>query len=386
VDRYEALLSKIYDCAANPDLWTETLSGIRDEFGCAYCSLITGDNTVISANATIGGLPPGVIVKTSPWDMGWLLGLGGFVNEIPHVQKLYQGEIDTAWIQLQQISEEEFVKTRFFKEWVQPQGLRDAMNVSCFKRNSINGTFTLVKASGSPDFNDDQARLAEALSPHIRRALAINDVVDKGRLAQSLLKSTLDQLACAVVILGRGRNLTFANAQGEAFLSAGEFIRVQMNTLNPMNRALGGVALCDAIDRATAGDIGIGIRGIGVPLVSQSGERLAAYVLPLAGSDLRADLGRGNVAVFIARRSEQQPMLIEIMRTLFDMTLAEARVTAQLADGQSPAGIAEALGISVNTVRSHLGKAYAKSQTNDQTALVSLVKSLSLPLSMNAGP
>jgi DNA-binding CsgD family transcriptional regulator len=386
VDRYDALLTKVYDCAADPDLWTETLSTIRDEFGCAYCSLITGDNTVIGANAQIGGMPPGVVVKTSPWDMNWLLRLGSFVNEIPHVQKLYQGEIDTAWIQLQQITEEEFVKTRFFKEWVQPQGLRDAMNVSCFKRNSINGTFTFVKANGSPDFNDQQARMAEALSPHVRRALAINDVVDKGRLAQSLLKSTLDQLACAVVILGTGRNIAFANAQGEAFLSAGEFIRIQMNTLNPINRAPGGLALCDAIDRAATGDVGIGIRGIGVPLISTTGERLAAYVLPLDGAGMRADLGRGNVAVFIARRSEQQPMLIEIMRTLFDMTLAEARVTAQLAEGQSPAGIAEALGISVNTVRSHLGKSYAKSQTNDQTSLVSLVKSLSLPLTLNAGP
>jgi DNA-binding CsgD family transcriptional regulator len=386
VDRYDLLLTKIYDCAANPELWTETLSTIRDEFGCAYCSLITGDNTVIAANADVGGMPPGVVVKTSPWDMNWLLGLGSFMKEIPNVQTLYQDEIDTAWIQLQQISEEEFVKTRFYKEWVQPQGLRDAMNVSCFKRNSINGTFTLVKANGSSDFNDQQARFAEALSPHIRRALAINDVVDKGRLAQSLLKSTLDQLACAVVILGPGRTLTFANAQGEAFLSAGDFIRTQMNIVSPNNNEPGGLALCDAIDRATAGDVGIGIRGIGVPLVAQSGERLAAYVLPLAGSDLRADLGRGNVAVFIARRSEQQPMLIEIMRTLFDMTLAEARVTAHLAQGQSPTDIAEALGITVNTVRSHLGKAYAKSQTNDQTSLVSLVKSLSLPLALNAGP
>jgi DNA-binding CsgD family transcriptional regulator len=386
VDRYEALLTKIYDCAANPELWEDTLAAIRDELGAAYCSLVTADNSIVSANALMGEVPQGVLVKTSPWDMEWFFKLANFVGEIPNVETLYQGEIDTAWIQLRTMSEADFEKTRFFREWVQPQGLRDAMNVSYFKRASINGTLTVVRAKGTPDFTDENARLAEALSPHVRRALAINDIVDKGRLAQSLLKSTLDQLACAVVILGPGRSLTFANAQGDAFLSAGEFIRIQMNILNPVNLDSGGLSLCDAIDRAATGDIGIGIRGIGVPLISKSGERLAAYVLPLAGSGLRADLGRGNVAMFIARRSEQQPMLIEIMRTLFDMTLAEARVTAHLAQGQSPTDIAQALGITVNTVRSHLGKAYAKSQTNDQTSLVSLVKSLSLPLALNAGP
>jgi DNA-binding CsgD family transcriptional regulator len=386
VDRYDALLTKIYDCAANPELWENTLCAIRDEFDCAYASLFFADHSTVLPNSLLDTPSTMMIVKTSPWDMSWFAKMSVMASEIPNVQSLLNLDIDTAWIQFRHATPEEIYASRFYKEWAEPQGLHDAMNLFFMKRASISGSITLARGKRATEFTDEQARLAEALSPHIRRALAINDIVDKGRLAQSLLKSTLDQLACAVVILGPGRSLTFANAQGEAFLSKGEFIRTQMNVLNPVNLEPGGLALCDAIDRATTGDVGIGIRGIGVPLVAQSGERLAAYVLPLAGSDMRADLGRGNVAVFIARRSEQQPMLIEIMRTLFDMTLAEARVAAHLAQGQSPAGIAEALGITVNTVRTHLGKAYAKSQTNDQTSLVSLVKSLSLPLALNAGP
>jgi DNA-binding CsgD family transcriptional regulator len=386
VDRYNLLLTKIYDCAANPELWEDTLCTIRDEFGCAYASLFIADHSTVHPNSLLSAPSTMMLVKTSPWDMSWFAKMNSIANEIPNVQSLLDLDIDTAWIQFRHASPDEVFASKFYKEWAEPQGLIDAMNLSFMKRASISGSITMARANGTNDFTDEQAQLAEALSPHIRRALAINDIVDKGRLAQSLLKSTLDQLACAVVILGPGRSLTFANSQGEAFLSAGEFIRTQMNILNPINLEPGGLALCDAIDRAATGDIGIGIRGIGVPLIAQSGERLAAYVLPLAGSGLRAELGRGNVAVFIARRNEQQPMLIEIMRTLFDMTLAEARVAAHLAQGQSPSGIAEALGVSVHTVRTHLGKAYAKSQTNDQTSLVSLVKSLSLPLALNAGP
>jgi DNA-binding CsgD family transcriptional regulator len=139
-------------------------------------------------------------------------------------------------------------------------------------------------------------------------------------------------------------------------------------------------ALDDAIDRALKGDVAIGISGIGVPLIDDSGERLAAYVLPIAGKDVRGAIGQGHCAVFIARRGEQQPMAIEILRTMFDLTAAEARIATLIAKGDGPQAIAESLGITVNTVRSHLQHAYAKTGTPDQTGLGGLVNGLMPPV------
>jgi DNA-binding CsgD family transcriptional regulator len=135
------------------------------------------------------------------------------------------------------------------------------------------------------------------------------------------------------------------------------------------------------LDRAAKGDNAIGISGIGVPLIGNDGDRAAAYVLPIAGKDLRGDLGQGHCAVFVARRGEQQPMAIEILRTLFDLTVAEARIASLIAKGDGPQAIAEALGVSVNTVRSHLQSAYAKTSAPDQTALGALVNGLMPPVS-----
>jgi DNA-binding CsgD family transcriptional regulator len=68
------------------------------------------------------------------------------------------------------------------------------------------------------------------------------------------------------------------------------------------------------------------------------------------------------------------------LRTLFDLTVMEARVALLLAQGQGPLAIAEGLKISVNTVRSHLKHAYAKTNTPDQTSLGALVHAVLPPV------
>jgi DNA-binding CsgD family transcriptional regulator len=163
-------------------------------------------------------------------------------------------------------------------------------------------------------------------------------------------------------------------------LSDGNYL-IQSNGMLQARRVAGDVsALDDAIDRASKGDAAIGITGIGVPLIGQNGDRAAAYVLPIAGKDLRGDLGQGHCAVFVARRGEQQPMAIEILRTLFDLTASEARIATLIAKGDGPQVIAESLGISVNTVRTHLQNTFAKTRAPDQTALSGLVNGLLPPV------
>ena len=82
----------------------------------------------------------------------------------------------------------------------------------------------------------------------------------------------------------------------------------------------------------------------------------------------------------MSKRSEQQPMAIEILRTIFDLTPAEARVSTLIAKGDDPATISEALNISVNTVRTHLAHVFQKTGARDQLALSTMVNQLLPPI------
>ena len=135
-----------------------------------------------------------------------------------------------------------------------------------------------------------------------------------------------------------------------------------------------------AIARAAQGAGSLGISGIGVPLVGREGDRVSAYVLPLDGNDLRGEMSRGHAAIFIAQRQEQQPMAVEILRTIFGLTPSEAKVAYAMALGEAPGAVAAAQGTTVNAVRFHLKNAYAKVGVNDKTALAARVMSLIPPI------
>jgi DNA-binding CsgD family transcriptional regulator len=371
----ELLVSAIYDCAANPELWPDALALIRDSVGGAYALVGFIDMTETSL-----GQPPFVKRHNSAWDEEWLVKLERAVLTIPGGGGLQNTEVDETWTQLNVTPEAEFRTSEFYRSLIEPKNLRDTINTPYVRRPTMLGMLSIPSYKSRPPYGEAEAKFAQNLTPHIRRAMMINDIVDKGNMATMLYRQALDRLSIAVFVVGLGRRLIFTNASGDSLLREDNLLGLNNRTLQA--KAHGNVesALNDAIDRALKGDVAIGIAGIGVPLIGADGARAAAYVLPMAGKDLRGDMGPGHCTVFVARRGEQQPMLIEVLRTLYDLTVSEARVATLIAKGDGPQTIALTLGVSINTVRSHLQHAYAKTGSPDQTALGSLVNGLMPPV------
>ena len=70
---------------------------------------------------------------------------------------------------------------------------------------------------------------------------------------------------------------------------------------------------------------------------------------------------------------------MELVRSLFDLTPAEARVARSLSAGETLDDIAETGGVSRNTVRTQLRGVMEKTGCTRQAELVSLLANLSLP-------
>jgi DNA-binding CsgD family transcriptional regulator len=372
---YDKLVGSIYDCAANPELWPDTLGQVRDSVGGAYALAAFVDMTELAL-----GRPTNFKRINSTWDEDWLRKLEVLSDKLPNGGGVAGAEIDRSWTQLTRATEAEFQTTEFYNVWAKPQGLRDVVNTPYLLRSSMIGMLSVPCFATREPYNSSECELIERITPHVLRAMLINDMTDKGKLALALYRQVLDQLSVAVFVVGLGRRIVFTNASGDAMLSEGNHVRSVSGTLNAQRIIGAPSALDDAIDRAAAGDTAIGISGIGVPLVGANGERSAAYVLPIAGKDIRGDMGKGHCAVFISQRGEQQPMAIEILRTVFDLSPAEARISTLIAKGEGPAIIAESLGITINTVRSHLSRAFSKTGVSDQAALGALVNKVMPPI------
>ncbi len=370
---YEKIIGAIYDSAANPELWPDALSLIRDSVQGAYALVGFIDTSALETDNVV------FIRRNSVWDEEWLKRLEGFLNQMSEHGGM-SGELDQGWSQLHSIDEAKFQQSEFYRHWVRPQGLRDTINTPYLKRNTIVGMLSVPCLDTRGPYEQSEIDFITRIAPHVRRAMMISDVADKGRMAQQLYRSVLDQLSAAVFVVGASGRLAFTNASGDEILSQGELLQLRGGILCATTAGPAALSLGEAIGRAVRGDVAIGISGIGIPLFGTSGARAAAYVLPIAGKDIRGAIGPGHCMVFVAGRGEQQPIVMEVLRTLFDLTAMEARVAMLIAAGDGPAAISEGLGNSVSTVRTHLKSCYAKTGAGDQTALGSLVNGLAPPI------
>jgi DNA-binding CsgD family transcriptional regulator len=130
--------------------------------------------------------------------------------------------------------------------------------------------------------------------------------------------------------------------------------------------------------RAASNDLALGRRGVGVPLSAQL-EAAYAYILPLLGVGTRRVSNQPLVAIFLSTRKGRALPEDAILMTLFDLTPAEARIMSRIADGQNAITLKDELGISTNTIKTHLARIFAKTGCGRQADVVKLMSELSLP-------
>ena len=82
---------------------------------------------------------------------------------------------------------------------------------------------------------------------------------------------------------------------------------------------------------------------------------------------------RAVAALFLTDPDQELCLPAPTIARLFGLTLAESRLTALLADGNSLEQAAEALGISRHTARNQLKSIFQKTETHRQGELVRLV-------------
>lgn len=93
----------------------------------------------------------------------------------------------------------------------------------------------------------------------------------------------------------------------------------------------------------------------------------------ICGPDQIASVGFGDgVVTFIARPTAAAP--VNIAAAVFSLTPTEQRVVSLLAAGNSARQIANALGMSLHTVHSHLKNIFAKTDTSSQNEVIAIVR------------
>ncbi|RRH88816.1 helix-turn-helix transcriptional regulator [Mesorhizobium tamadayense] len=366
-----SIIGDIYDCVLNPEGWAGVMTRITTAIDAAYTTIAlasTADNH-------------GRFAAQSPWDpmqMRMLQEDYDF-DSIPGLKAAIVGDIDTPVATLSHMSEAELQQTAFFQNWAKPQGLREACITKFVHTPDRIGLMGCTTRADRAIISVEDQRFLALLSPHLRRASLIGDLLDQARVTANLYRQSLDHLAAAVVLTGANGAILHANAAAEQMFSAQGPILSRNGQLQAQN-PVAARALLEAIASAAGADASLGSRGIGLPVSAPGQPPAVAYVLPLTEGTARAAFRLACAAVFVSMTSTA-PLPEAVLTTLFDLTPAEARVLLRIGSGLSASKTALSLGIGENTLKTHLNRIFAKTNTRRQADLVKLVSDIGTPLS-----
>jgi DNA-binding CsgD family transcriptional regulator len=278
---------------------------------------------------------------------------------------------------------EEFVQTRFYREWAKPQGFIDNVLTTVDKTATSMAGFAvfLRKEDG---FADDAARQRlrlRLLVPHIRRSVLIGKVIDLKTAEAATLADTFDGLSAGMFLVDERGRILRANISGQALLADRSLIQTVGGKL-AMNDQEAEQALYDVFLAAGNGDAAVGVKGIAVPLTARGGERYVAHVLPLtSGARRRAGTAYTAVAaVFVQKAALATPSPPEAIAKAHKLTPTELRVLLAIVDVGGVSEVAEALGVAESTIKTHLVRLYAKTGASRHADLVKLVAGFASPL------
>jgi DNA-binding CsgD family transcriptional regulator len=371
VETVSALLGDIYDAALDPALWPGVFDGISAYLGGANTSLSTHDNFHNSAD----------FYFTSTHDPHYKqLYLDSYFKLNPIFPTVVFKEIEAPLSVTDIIPREELCRSKFGREWLAPQGLVDGLFSIQEKWRTGCALFTFMRDIRQGPVDEETHRRFSLLIPHVRRSLLIGRVIDLHKVEAAALADTLDTLAAAMFLVDARGNIVHINISGHDMLSEARVLKTASGRLRAVD-AQSDQILGDIFATAPDGDLSLGRKGIAVPLKARDGERYVANVLPLtSGTRRKAGISYAAVAVvFVRKAAPDLPTLPEAVAQEFHLTPAELRVLFSIVDVGGVPEVSEILGITDNTVRTHLQHVFEKTETSRQADLVKLVAGYSSP-------
>jgi DNA-binding CsgD family transcriptional regulator len=369
-ERFSALIGDIYDAALDPPRWVTVLAQIACLVRGPAAALYTLDvvNKVMTVAYVYGmdaryeKLYHDKYIKFDPVMTGYNF------SEIGAL--IAAGDL---------LCYDEFLETRFHREWMRPQGLADCLHAILDKSATSRAMLsTSCDERCGPD--NEARRRMRLIIPHIRRATLIGKVIDMKKAEAMTLADTLDGLSAGMFLVEATGRLVHANAAGHVMLKEADILRLSSGRLTTGDRHAART-LADIFGSAGNGDTAIGAKGIAVPLVAREGERYVAHVLPLRSGDRRrADAGRAAIAaLFVDKVAHSTPSAPEAIAKAYKLTPRELRVLLAVVEVGGVREVGEALGVAETTVKTHLGRLYQKIGVRRQADLVKVVAGFSNP-------
>jgi DNA-binding CsgD family transcriptional regulator len=271
------------------------------------------------------------------------------------------------------ISVSDLRHTTFYDEVLRPQEVAHNGMIALAARDDFRAAFNLCRSIRQGPFEKEDIRTIEWLTPHMRRSMMMGFQLDSYRALQRAAFDVLDRFSDGVIVLDGGARVIFANAAARRYETEGVFgFRRQISTWSLTHSQ----RLAELVRSASQGLSG---GTMSLPH-GADGQLLTLIVGPVRSKDVGrlADSGIKDAAVllFVVDPANRRSIPLGQLIDAYGLTRAEARVALAASSGNTVIESARLLGLSPNTIKTHLRRVFAKTATARQAELAGLIASV----------
>jgi DNA-binding CsgD family transcriptional regulator/PAS domain-containing protein len=372
-EQLSSLIGEIYDVALDHSLWSDVLGKAGRFVGGPVAAIFAKSPTALTGT---------VYYHSAGRDPSYRqLYFNKYIKLDPTTTAQYFSDVEQPMAVADIMPYQEFLETRFYKEWCQPQGLVDAVTAVLDKSVTSAALFGVFRYQGDGIVDDETRRRMRLIVPHIRRAVLIGRLIDLRAAEAAGLADTLDGLSAGMCAVDADGRIVHANAACHVILDGGDFLSAIRGRIVARDAKVD-QTLRELFSAAGSGDAAIGTRGIALPLRARDGSHYVAHVLPLtSGARRLAGIAySATAALFICKVATEAPSAPEVIARAYDLTPSELRVLLAIVELGGVPESALALGIAESTVKTHLGRLFAKTGARRQADLVKIIAGFASPL------
>lgn len=270
-------------------------------------------------------------------------------------------------------SRRKFLHSEWYADFCKPMHWTQGLGATILQTGTITSNIGVFADDRRRAYDEEDIALVKALMPHLRRGFRIHTQLAASQAREQMLEATLHEVSTPVLLVtGQGR-IVFMNSAAHELTSASDGLTIEAGGLQA--RAAGETKLLSMLIGAAARTSAREGRSSGGTLkVSRASgsDPLEVLVSPLA---TREDwmLRQPSVAAIFVTDSHRTALAEHSIPMLRRLTPTEAKVASALARGASGKQICRELGITYNTLKTHVRRIYAKTGTHRQIELIHLL-------------
>lgn len=365
-----AVVESVYEATLDPARWTTILESLGSAYHCcvAFFGLWLGNNAVILPKLTFGL----TAAEETLWES---MVLNKEINLQLHAATARRfGEVFRTE---ELVPIDQLRRTELYERLIRYTGGEYGVAVQLAPTPADWGALSLYHHWKTGPFGDDELASLRRLAPHIMRAVRVRLRLAEAESQAQLACETLDRFCTPIFLADTDGRIRFANAAARAVLAASDGFKTAHGRLEARctgeNRRLSGL-----VRGAALGDREGYLHPGGAISITRRDGRPAweVVVAPLSSARHRKDWPVGELAMVVASNPVAGPIsTLALLGQRYSLTPAEARLALIMLDGTGVKEAAEQLGVSNNTVRTHLQRIFEKTGAKRQAELVRLLAS-----------